>query len=88
MCIVKQLTQAEFDALPNDRPIDARVDGLPPEYLSVLFWDGEDWTECAMCTGYKGSESLRWNDDSGRANDINHFPIYHKLPDDYVEDEL
>ncbi len=77
---MKHLTQAEFDALPNNRPIDARVDGVPPDGTSVLLWDDEwvpverhdlDWYEKITDSGWR----------------FDRYPIYHKLPDDYVDGE-
>lgn len=81
---MKQLTQAEFDALPSNRPLDVRIDGFPHKGNDILFWESSSWNYGS--SGHYGVDPSRlaWETAYGSA-EIDSYPIYHKLPDDYVE---
>ena len=81
---MKQLTQEEFDALPNNRPLDVNVDGVPPDLSEVLVWHADSnelpvWETASV-----------FGDNWWLEHDlplIETRPIYHKLPPDYIDPE-
>ena len=70
---MKQLTQAEFDAL-GDGPHDARIVGSPCSDAYVLVWIYGYWDRI-----------YTWDDRSLQREGFERHPIWHKLPADYVE---